>query len=76
MRVESNHQASGYRVTAGGAHHTAQRIRLFGWQGRTRTDIQLLNREPAYLWRTRQIWCNGNDSNDHLPGFNRVLYLL
>lgn len=49
---------------------------IIGWQGRTRTDMQLLNREPAYPWRTRQIWCNGNDSNVYLPGFNRALYLL
>lgn len=26
--------------------------------------------------RTHPIWCNGNDSNVYLPGFNRALYLL
>ena len=27
-----------------------------GWQGRTRTDIHLLNRKTAYRWRTRQFY--------------------
>lgn len=41
---------------------------LFGWQGQTRTDIHLLNREAACRWRTCQYGATGNDSNVHRPG--------
>ena len=47
-----------------------------GWQGRTRTDIHLLNREAAYRWRTCQCGATGTIRTFIALAFNQKLYPL